>query len=290
MQIGIDSYSFHRFFGETYPGIEADPGKRLTVWDFLDHVVSLGVGAVSLESAFLDAGDTALIDDLRRKLDAQGLERVWAWGHPRGFRSGQEPAAMEDARRSLRAAQSLGAGVMRICAGGRGTRMASWPQMREALLPLLSDLTREAQRAGVVLAVENHIDLFADELLDLVESIGSPYFGICLDTANNLRMYENPREVLRKLAPHTKATHIKDIIALGGDPGTIAFWPSVATGEGLIDMAEVVSVLRGVNYGGVLAIEIDYLAPGQGDEFAALARSVTNLRRILDGQPALPRG
>ena len=48
-------------------------------------------------------------------------------------------------------------------------------------------------------------------------------------------------------------------------------------------------MLRSVDYRGVLAIEIDYLAPGQGDEFAALARSVTNLRRILDGQPALPK-
>jgi len=28
MKIGIDSYCFHRYFGEIYPGLQADPGTR----------------------------------------------------------------------------------------------------------------------------------------------------------------------------------------------------------------------------------------------------------------------
>lgn len=84
-----------------------------------------------------------------------------------------------------------------------------------------------AADSGVVLAIENHIDLYADELVELCESIDSPALGVCLDTANNLRLFEHPVEVARKLAPWTRATHVKDIAATRGDPRTFAFWPSV---------------------------------------------------------------
>mgnify|MGYP003602405915 CR=1 FL=1 len=50
MKIGIDSYSYHRFFGEWYAGLQEDPGTRMTVLDFLDRAVDLGAEGVSLES------------------------------------------------------------------------------------------------------------------------------------------------------------------------------------------------------------------------------------------------
>jgi sugar phosphate isomerase/epimerase len=70
-----------------------------------------------------------------------------------------------------------------------------------------------AERNGVVLALENHVDLLADELVELFTTIDSPWLGVCLDTANNLRLFEDPLEVVAKLAPFARATHIKDICA-----------------------------------------------------------------------------
>jgi len=283
VKLGIDSYTFHRYFGETYAGLETDPGSRWTVWDFLDRASGLGVEAVSLESCFLPVGDKDLTGEIRRRLDLLGLERVWAWGHPRGFHSGKTPQALEGALASLADADAVGAKVMRICAGGRGTRPASWAEHKASLLPTLEQLLRAAEARKIVLAVENHIDLLTDEIVDLVETIGSPYFGICLDTANNLRMHENPKEAIRRMAPYARATHIKDILARGGNPDTIAFWPSVPVGEGLIDMSFALTALRGAGYDGVLAIEIDYLAPGYGDEDAALEKSISYVRHLLAG-------
>lgn len=281
MKLGIDAYCFHRFFGELYPGLDAPPDRGMTVWEFIDLAVGLGAEAVSLESCFLPVGDAALTRALAARLDAAGLERVWAWGHPKGLRSGAAPEALEEARASLGDAAAAGARVMRICAGGRGTRPASWAAHRAALLPLLDALARDARAAGVVLAVENHIDLLADELVDLVETIGSEHLGVCLDTANNLRLYENPKAAIRKLAPYARATHVKDIEARGGDPATIAFWPSVPAGEGAIDLRLALTELQACGYAGVLAVEIDYLAPGYGSEEAVVAQSLSYLRRLL---------
>lgn len=282
MQLGIDAYSFHRYFGELYPGLETAPDQPMTVWDFIDLSVDLGVRAVSLESCFLPVGDRALTAALAARLDRAGMERVWAWGHPRGLQSGAAPAALDEARASLADAAAVGARVMRICAGGRGTRPASWAAHKAALLPLLTPLLRDAKALGVVLAIENHIDLLADEMVDLIETIGSDHLGVCLDTANNLRLYENPKTVIRKLAPYAKATHIKDIEARGGDPATIAFWPSVPAGRGVIDLGFALQELRAHGYAGVLAVEIDWLAPGYGSEAAAVAESLAHLRGLLE--------
>ena len=57
-----------------------------------------------------------------------------------------------------------------------------------------------ARQYGVVLAIENHIDQLADEMLDLLTTLNSEWVGACLDTANNLRMFEHSVEVARKLA------------------------------------------------------------------------------------------
>ena len=41
MKIGIDSYCFHRFFGEVYEG-QPEPSAKMTMSDFLAFAVELG--------------------------------------------------------------------------------------------------------------------------------------------------------------------------------------------------------------------------------------------------------
>jgi sugar phosphate isomerase/epimerase len=283
MKLGIDSYSYHRYFGECYDGLQQDPGTRMTVVDFLDRAVELGVAGVSLESCFLPHDD-ASIEALRDALDARGLARVWAWGHPGGLRSGTDAQAATDCARHLAIARRVGAAVMRICGGGRRTRPASWAEHKHGLMTLLRPLVDEAAKQGVVMAIENHIDLLADEMVELIETIGSPWLGVCLDTANNLRMLEDPLAVARKLAPHARATHVKDVTAQKGDPRSFAFWPSVPLGHGLIDVPAILELLAATGYDGLLALEIDYLAPPYvaAGEDAAVAQSIAWLRTELE--------
>ena len=117
MKIGIDSYSYHRFFGEWYAGLQEDPGTRMTVLDFLGRAVDLGAEGVSLESCFLPTDD-ASVEALGIELAARALVPVWAWGHPHGLRSGTDREAAHDCARHLAIARTVGAQVMRICGGG----------------------------------------------------------------------------------------------------------------------------------------------------------------------------
>lgn len=281
MQIAIDSYCYHRYFGEVYPDIERPPATSMTLDDVIDRAVGFGVAGVSLESFMLDDASPAGLEALRARLDAAGLERVWAWGHPDGLGSGQRPEALEDLFRHLEIASTLGAGVMRICAGGRRTRPASWAAHRRGLLPLLQRAAEHAARRGVALAMENHVDLYTEEVLELLDAVDNPALGVCLDTANNLRLLEDPAAAIEALAPHALATHLKDVTAHRGDPKSFAFWPSVPLGRGLIDISHTLRLLRRHDYRGLLALEIDYLHPDHGDEDGAIATSLDYLRRTL---------
>src|SRR5512138_2545416 len=74
VKLGIDSYCYHRFFGEWYPDIQRDPGRRMTVWEFLQRAHELGVAGVSLDAHYLPRLDDACISRLRETLDEYRLE------------------------------------------------------------------------------------------------------------------------------------------------------------------------------------------------------------------------
>jgi sugar phosphate isomerase/epimerase len=279
MKLAIDSYCYHRQFGDAYPW-QAPPRRRMTIWDFLRRARQLKVAGVSLEACYLPTGQSFL-NKLRSELDRLDLERVWAWGHPDGLRSGTDRAAARDLAKHLGIARDLGCKVMRIVGGSRRSRPASWAVHKRQLSRMLKGLLGLAAEHGLVMAMENHIDVFADEMVDLMSSIDSPWLGVCLDTGNNLRMFEDSTVVAEKLAPFAKATHIKDLIAYRGNPREFQFWPSVPLGQGLIDLPAVVGFLRKAHYEGLLAIEVDYLHPKFGDEDEAVAESVRFLRRHI---------
>ncbi len=281
MKLAIDSYCYHRYFGEVYPGLQQAPRRPMTVWDFLNRAQKHGVAGVSLEACFLPVTNDAFLGRLRDTLDEMHFERVWAWGHPDGLCSGTNGAALQDLIHNLTYAQLIGAKVMRIVGGSHQTRPDKWPAHKRQLVKMLRKTIGPAQDHGIVLAIENHIDLLADEMVDLLTTIDSPWLGVCLDTANNLRLFEDTLKVAKALAPYARATHVKDLTALGGDPKQFTFWPSVPLGEGLVNVAGVIEVLKKAKYKGLLAIEVDYLHPKYGEEDRAVGRSVKYLRSLV---------
>jgi sugar phosphate isomerase/epimerase len=288
MKIAIDSYCYHRYFGEVYPGLQQPPDRTMTVWDFLKRARQLGVAGVSLESCYLPSLDDDFLNRLRDTLDSYSFECVWAWGHPTGLCSGTDRQAACDLVGHLAHAQKVGARVMRIVGGNRRTRPASFAMHKRRLSGMLRKLLPAAEDRGIVLALENHIDLTADEMVDLITSLDSPWLGVCLDTGNNLRLFEDPLVAAEKLAPFARATHVKDIGVRPGNPRDFAFWPSVPLGRGLVDIGRVIALLRTARYQGLLAIEVDYLHPDYGEEDRAVAASVKYLKALLapNGPPA----
>ncbi|MBI2942348.1 MAG: sugar phosphate isomerase/epimerase, partial [Chloroflexi bacterium] len=261
MRVGIDSYCFHRYFGEVYAGLQRDPGTRWTAFDFVAFARSLGVDGVSLESCFLPSRDQGFLAELKVALDEARLERAFAWGHPDGFEGGGNAAMLDDLMQHLPAARALGTTVMRIVGSSLAFRSVPVDEQIARLTPLLREAARVAAANGVVLGIENHIDFTSEDIVRLLDAVDSPHLRVTLDTGNALRVFEDPVVAARRLAPWVVATHIKDVTAGRGAPRDWTFWPSVPLGRGLIDLPGVFTALREARYAGLLCVEIDNVAP-----------------------------
>ncbi len=280
MKVGIDSYSYHRYFGEVYPDQE-DPGVRWTFGDFVRRACELGVGGVSLETCYFESLEEGYLSEIKAALDEKGLERVLAWGHPDGLEAGHGKKAWRDLNALVPKVRLAGTGLLRIVASSRRFRDEPHEPQLRAIVRMLKESTRIAADHGVVLALENHIDYTSAEILEILERVGSDALKVNFDTGNALRMLEDPVKAARRLGPFTAATHVKDVEACRRvSPEEWHFFSSVAVGTGLIDMPGVVRALGESGYAGLLAVESDHHKDGR-DEDALVAESVAYLQDLL---------
>jgi 3-oxoisoapionate decarboxylase len=68
------------------------------------------------------------------------------------------------------------------------------------------------ESAGVVLAIENHDRFRTRTLREIIETVGSPNVGICLDTVNSMGAGEGLETVVACLGPYVVNLHIKDFV------------------------------------------------------------------------------
>ena len=281
MKVGIDSYCYHRFFGEVYPQQEKPP-KDMTFEDFINRAVALGVDGVSLESCFLPSFDSAYLSEIKGLLDEHNLDRVYAWGHPDGLEGGKNEKACQEMIQHIEYADAIGAKVMRVVGSSLMFRFEPHGPQIEALSRMFSDAVKVAEPHGIKLADENHIDFDADEMLTLINNVNSPNFGINFDTGNFLRVLDDPIQGMEKLAQHVFATHIKDLKPQKGVPvNEWFFFSSTPIGDGLVDNQKLAQILINNGYEGFFAVEIDFLHPDyNNDEDKAVADSIKELKRI----------
>jgi len=273
IRVGIDSYSYHRLLGELRPG-EDTPRRafdRGSV-DVLDHARRLGVDGVSLETCFLPPAEAAGLREA-----AGGLELVLAWGHPHGLEFGRSEPALGDLLAWLdRAAAAEVALVRCVAASPRFRDPSSVPRDVERTAAALSVAAEQADALGLRLAVENHADLQANELVRLLDLVGGEV-GVCFDTANALRVGDDPLEAAALLAPRIRMVHLKDVEPLEAVVDERAGPRSVPYGEGVVPVREVLDLLDRHGFDGLVCVELGQLAPG-ADECALVERSVDWLR------------
>jgi sugar phosphate isomerase/epimerase len=282
MKVGVDHYCYHRFFGEVYPEQKA-PDRKMTVEEYIKRCAELGCGGLSIETCFVPRFDKEYLSAIKGMLDEYKLDRVWAWGHPDGLERGKNKKAYDEMIAQIENAKAIGAKVMRVVGSSLMFRFEPHGPQIERLSKMYSNAVKIARKYDIKLATENHIDFTADEMLELLNNVDSPYLGINFDTGNFLRLLDDPLEGMRKLAKHVLATHIKDLKPQKGvSPREWYFFSCTPVGDGLVDNQALVNLLKQVDYQGVLAVEIDFLHPDyHNDEDAAVAKSVEYLKKLI---------
>ncbi|MEQ8716843.1 MAG: sugar phosphate isomerase/epimerase family protein [Acidimicrobiales bacterium] len=282
MRVGIDTYTYHRRFGEVRPS-ESPVDTRWTTADAVARCVELGVDGISLETCYLEGTSDPEISALRRMLDEAGLDRVLAWGHPGGLELGRSPERFADALRAVDHAVGIGAELLRIVVGTTA-HFGSEDEavVVERLSPLVAELTEYADDHGLPVAIETHCDLTVDGLLQLVEDVDRPGLGVVFDTANVIRIGDDLIRAAEVLAPHTRMLHVKDLdLAASAEPGDPAgWWPCLPLGTGDLDLTDALRLFDSAGFVGLACVEVADVPAGT-DEDAIAEESVRWLRATM---------
>jgi sugar phosphate isomerase/epimerase len=233
------------YFLDTGPTVRPE---SLELWQ-IDRAHRLGAPVVECP---ITVWEDANLERVKEALSANGQELVPSLGADllaTGADLEREIAAIVEAIE--RYAAFGGVSLAKACVYPMvHNRFRSDPPLREQLDRLIAALppvAAAAEKAGIVLAWENHLDYRAHEVVEIIEGVGSPHLRFLFDMGNPFPVCEDPLEAARVAAPYVVLAHVKDIVVLPwtpSSPGYLAAMYACPLGEGNVPLRAIVEVLR----------------------------------------------
>ena len=176
--------------------------------------------------------------------------------------------------RYVEVARACGANLVRATAFGD----------REAGARTLRGLLPALRAHGIAIALENYYQTSSADLAALVESVGDPLVGVCLDTINSVGRFEEPFRTVAMLAPYAICLHVKDGVTRPADHGFDVV--GTAVGDGYLDVPALIRTVWDAGRRPPVLVELwqerlSDLAATVAAEDEKLLASIAYLRRFL---------
>ena len=230
-RLGLDTYSL-----------------RAQNWDAfqqLDYCAARGVKVVHFSEPRLVGGfDRAHLERVRTHADSRGLDieiGMLSICPTSGIFDPAQGTAEEQLGRAIDAAVTCGSPLVRCVLGNTFDRRMPGGIDRhiDQVLQVLRRIRSRVIDAGVKIAIENHSgDMQARDLKMLVETAGTDFVGVCIDSGNASWAIEDPHLTLETLAPYVLTSHMRDSALWNTPAGVVAQWTRM--GEGNVDIARYV--------------------------------------------------
>lgn len=230
-RLGLDTYSL-----------------RAQSWDAfqqLDYCAAHGVAIVHFSEPRLIGGlERAHLERVKAHADSLGLDievGMLSICPTSGIFDATQGTAEEQLGRMIDAAVICGSPLVRCVLGNTFDRRTPGGIERhiEQLLKVLRQIRSRVMDAGVKIALENHSgDMQARELMALVETAGTDFVGVCIDSGNASWAIEDPHVTLETLAPYVLTSHMRDSAVWNTPGGIVAQWTRM--GEGNVDIARYI--------------------------------------------------
>ena len=245
----------------------------------LKHCKEIGAGGIQVTLNDWTDDFTKKMRDEREKL---GLYIEGSIGLPKN------EADVPRFEAQLSYAKEAGAKILRtVCLSGR--RYENFHSQAEFLhfksiainsLRLAEPIVRKHK---IKLAVENHKDWRAEEMVELIKLIQSEWVGVTLDFGNNISLLENPMEVIKTLAPYSFSTHVKDMGVQEYEKGFLL--SEVPLGQGIVDLPAAVALCKKLNPSITFNLEMITRDPLGDISSSALAKTLAMVReRKFEGK------
>lgn len=207
----------------------------------IDYAAEQRLDAVLLNSLnYFESLDTTHLKRLKEKANSHGMRIYVGTGSVSknsvtfSNKFGSAEALLTE---GIRVAQEVGSPVINVRIGkvdDRYTKGGIEARIQEAV-KVLKSLRNLAQDAGVKFGFENHAgDLRSEELLGLIEHVGTDVCGVMLDPGNALWAMEDPMKQIQMLGSHVVCTSVRDYMVWESKEGAIFQWTAI--GEGLMDV------------------------------------------------------
>jgi sugar phosphate isomerase/epimerase len=247
----------------------------MDLFQFMDRAAGLGLDGVQLDITHLTSHDDGYLARIVRHAAVRNLYLEY----------GSTGIESERTARELEICRKLGAPLMRTYMGfSRFDRSTDVPTESAMAVRVLRELAPRAADYGIRIAVENHCDATAEELLRVIEAVDSPQVGICADLGNFMIHMEDPVASVRLLAPHIINTHFKDYALTMTNWGFKAH--GVPLGEGAINLPAILEILSTQSRLDRIMLEVpvepsdtEAVTLAREDDF--ISRSVRHAREVL---------
>ena len=182
--------------------------------------------------------------DIKRKAFKAGLE-ITGTGVRNDFTiadKAKRELEVQLVKNWIEAASKIGASVLRIFSGTQKNEGIPREQVTEWMLKDIQTCAEYGRQHGVIIGMQNHNDFIqtADQIISLVETINSPWFGIILDIGS-YRINE-PFSEIEKSIRHAVNWQVKEKMFINGT-------------EADTDLHKLINMIKASGYRGYLPIE-----------------------------------
>ncbi|MBI1277463.1 MAG: TIM barrel protein [Anaerolineaceae bacterium] len=246
--------------------VETVKDGQMTLPQFIDFAATQNVKGIELLDYFWK-DEKREIPQAKKQAADKGLEiAVYSIGNdffqPDVAARDQQ---LEAVKHGVDVANELGVNLVRVFSGSYREGY-TLEQGIGWVIDGLGQAASYAQRNHVTLALENHglIAGRSDQVKDIINKVNSPALRANIDTGNFLLVGQNPTDAARMLAPLAALVHLKDFRK--PDPGQLvhvyrgldgSIFTGAVTGEGMVDLPAIVSILRDAGYNGWLSLEYE---------------------------------
>lgn len=289
LKLGLHTYTLHLWgLGQNW-GIQANPRpKKMSLLQLMDNAVEWGLDGLHVTGCDLENKDDAHLNEVRQEAEKRGLYLEYNFSLNEEF----DPRLTDSIAEGVRIAHSLGADLGKISMDIRRPRplygSCFHPQVMRQLCDIHDEILKvlpKLEETGVRLALENHTETFADEVLWLIKRINHPLVGACVDTVNSMGVLENPEYATEVLAPYAFSNHFCDH-KLDRDQFGIRFH-GVALGDGDIDCFKTLNSIIDKSPTDRVTFEIEWdmgddtLEEAREKQLDACIRSINYARDVL---------
>lgn len=266
--LSLAAYSFRDFFRDSShrQNTKAGAAPELDLFQFMDYCAAHGCLGTELTSYYFpkEISDEFLLrlkrHAFQRGLAISGTAVGNTFTSPSAERRAQE---VRSVKQWIDRAQLMGAPHIRVFAGSAET--VAPKEARKYAIDALQECCAYAGSKGVSLGLENHggIVARADDLLEIVKAVDSPWFGINLDTGNFNSA--DPYEDLARCAPYAVNVQWKTEIQRSGKSKELA------------DFDRLAAILRKARYQGYVALEYE----AAEDPWKAIPDVLTRMQSVF---------